>query len=356
MARRSALAREAINAFRVTAPDVPTEDHFYRCAGCGQRVDRRRLGDVLHHEERGHEPLEIERPVIRPQYIMPMMPTLSGEPPKGDEWQHEIKYDGYRAQLHLTRSEARAFTRNGHDWTERYAPLVSAAAELPCDSAIIDGEVIVQDASGRCDFHALRSTIRSKPGSLVLMAFDLLELDGQDLRRKPLERRRDLLKRLLGPNDPTSPIHFSESVIGDGHALFEAADAMGLEGIVSKRVGSRYRSGSSKDWLKTKCFMEEELVVIGIERGDKAPIALLAREKDGQLEYAGGAMVTLPHAERDRFWAAADRLKVSNPPVPMKTRKDASWTRPEMRVLVRTLRGEEMLRHATIRSLVADLV
>lgn len=158
MASRS--SRAELNAKQVAAADLAETDHFYTCEACGQSVDRRRLGDVLHHEEHRHEPLPPERSLVRPQYITPMMPTLAEEPPEGDDWQHEIKYDGYRTQLHLTRGEARAFTRNGYDWTERYGPLVAAAAELPCESAIIDGEVIVQDAAGKCDFHALRRRFR----------------------------------------------------------------------------------------------------------------------------------------------------------------------------------------------------
>jgi len=182
----------------------------------------------------------------------------------------------------------------------------------------------------------------------VLMAFDLLHLDGEDLRSRPLFERRQRLEALLGPNDPATPIHFSED-IADGKGLFAAADAMGLEGIVSKKLTSRYRSGPSKAWLKAKCFYEEELTVIGTERGEKAPVALLARDTGHGLEYAGGAFVTLPQPDRDRFWQNADRLKAKEPAVPMEPRKGATWTKPAMRVQVRTLRGEEMLRHATVR-------
>lgn len=184
------------------------------------------------------------------------------------------------------------------------------------------------------------------------MAFDLMELDGQDLRRKRLERRRDLLERLLGPNDASCPVQFSAHVVGDGAGMFAQADALGLEGIVSKKRSSRYRSGAAKEWLKIKAFMEEELVVIGTERGNRAPTALLARETGAGLAYAGGAMVTLPQPDRDRFWEAVEALKVDRPALRMKARKEASWVKPLMRVLVRTLRGEEMLRHATVRELV----
>ena len=119
---------------------------------------------------------------------------------------------------------------------------------------------------------------------------------------------------------------------------------------MSKKRSSIYRSGPSKPWLKTKCFTEDELTVIGTERGDKAPVALLARETDHGLEYVGGAFVTLAQPDRDRFWQRAEELTVARPPLPMKPNRSASWTRPAMRVRVRTLRGEQMLRHATVKA------
>lgn len=289
------------------------------------------------------------------RFIPPLSPTLVDEPPEGLGWIHEIKHDGYRTQIIVQDGEARAYTRNGYDWTDRYKPVVADAEKLDCSSAIMDGELIVQDEQGRSDFHSLRAAIQSRPERLVLMAFDLLHLDGMDLRKEPLEARRDRLRALLAETDPTRPIHLSEDV-ADGAALFAAADAMGLEGVVSKKRTSRYRSGTSKAWLKAKCFYDEELTLIGTERGDKAPMALLARQTDNGLEFAGGAMVTLRQPDRDRFWQTAEALKTKLPPVPMKPRKEASWTTPVMRVRVRTLRGEQMLRHATVRSLLLEAV
>ena len=123
---------------------------------------------------------------------------------------------------------------------------------------------------------------------------------------------------------------------------------MGLEGIVSKRRRSRYRSGASRAWLKVKCFAEAEFVVIGTERGEKAPIALLARETTAGLEYAGAAMVTLSSGDRERFWAEMARLAVERPAVTVSGVREALWVRPELRVRARFLKGEEMLRHATL--------
>jgi ATP-dependent DNA ligase len=141
-------------------------------------------------------------------------------------------------------------------------------------------------------------------------------------------------------------------VIGNGAGLFEAADRMGLEGIVSKKLSSRYRSGRARSWLKVKCFAEDEFVVIGTERvAGKPATALLARESENGLEYAGGAMVTLPEAERDRFWRAVEQLKAPGPPVPLPASK-ALWMEPSLRVRTRFLKRYGKLRHATLKALV----
>ncbi|HYD11472.1 MAG TPA: non-homologous end-joining DNA ligase [Allosphingosinicella sp.] len=285
-------------------------------------------------------------------FIAPMLPTLVDEPPEGDGWIHEIKFDGYRTQLVLQNGGTRAFTRRGHDWTERYEPIIEAAAALRVQAAILDGEMIVQDPTGRSDFRAFRGVIERQPERLLFMAFDLLHQDGRDLRALPVEERRSRLGDLLAKVDASSRIQFSSCVQGGGGEFFAAADRMGLEGIVSKRLGSRYRSGYGKAWLKTKTFGVSELVVVGVERGDRAPVALLAWEADGNLTYAGGAMVTLPSEDRDRFWERIEDLRVRRAPLPVdKKLSEGSWVQPVMRLRVKHLRGEEMLRHATVEAI-----
>jgi DNA ligase D-like protein (predicted ligase) len=281
-----------------------------------------------------------------------MLATLADEPPEGDDWLHEIKYDGYRTQLVIDGADVRAFTRNGFDWTDKYPAAVRAAGELRCSSAIVEGEMIIQDEQGRSDYHGFKAAMTRRPEALVFMAFDLLHLNGRDLRKEPLLERRLRLQELVGCQDPGCRIQFSEHVIGNGAAIFEAADRMGLEGIVSKRVRSRYRSGRSLDWLKVKCFAEGEFVVIGTDRGVGPTTALLAQEIDGQLEYAGGAMLTLPQAGRERFWSEVERLHRPKPVLPMPRKAEAQWTEPEMRVKVRYLKGSDKLRHATLLELV----
>ena len=230
-------------------------------------------------------------------FITPQIPTLVSEPPAGDGWVHEIKHDGYRTIVILEDDVARAFTRNGHNWSQAYAPICRAAEALACQSAVMDGAMIIQDENGVSDFGLLKSAIAHEPERLVFIAFDLLHFDGRDLRGTPLIERRAKLRALVG--DAESWIAFSQEFDGDATTLFAAADRMGLEGIVSKKATSRYRSGRSTSWLKTKCTAESEFVVVGYEREPgQAAFALLARELDGKLAYAGSAFITLRRRER----------------------------------------------------------
>ena len=209
------------------------------------------------------------------EFINPQLVTAADHPPPRAGWIHEVKHDGYRTLLIIERYKARAYTRNGFDWTERYLGIMKAAAKLDCRSAIIDGEVIVQNERGVSDFDALKSAISWRPQSLILCAFDLLHLNGADIRDRSLLERRAKLKELL-PNE--HPFLFSEEFTGDAAAFFRACADHQLEGIVSKLASSKYRSGRSKTWLKTKCFAESSFVIIGTarDRKTKAPLALLA--------------------------------------------------------------------------------
>jgi bifunctional non-homologous end joining protein LigD len=277
-----------------------------------------------------------------------MMPTLVDEPPEGEGWIHEIKHDGYRTILAVDGAATRAFTRNGHDWTKQYRTIVEVAAQLPCRTAIIDGEMVVQDESGRADFHAMRAALSREPERLAFFAFDLPMLDGHDLRNKPLHERRRILQDILGEAD-LPQIAFSRDVPGTGSEVFAAAVSMGLEGIVSKDVNSPYRSGTSLLWLKTKAFGEGEFHIIGLARDAKAlPIALLARGELDDLRYAGTAIIALPYEDRDALRAAADFLEVSKPVVRHTGKQKAQWLKPGLMAQVRYLRGEEKLRHSTV--------
>lgn len=275
-----------------------------------------------------------------------MLPTLVETPPAGGEWIHEVKYDGYRTQIILQGGRAQAFTRRGNDWTAKYAPVVAAAEQLPVDSAILDGEMVVLNDQHISDYAAFRRAIKSDPGRLVFVAFDLLHLDGQDLRSRTLLERRSRLEHLVRNAGPV--IQFSQHVAGGGSGFYEAADQLGLEGMVSKRADSRYVSGRTESWLKTKCYEESTYEVAAVLREPGRPA--VAYMVDENRRYVGGAFITLPHAIRERLWA---RVQAGAKPVKgVVTKPGAQWLKPGTIAKVRHLKGEEKLRHATVRELV----
>lgn len=154
-------------------------------------------------------------------FIEPQLPTLVDQPPEGADWIHEVKHDGYRTLLAINRGEAKAYTRNGYDWTDRYPGIIRAATKLSCKSAMLDGEVIVQDKRGASDFEALQLGLRRRGATLIFYAFDLLHLNGRDCRNEPLSERRRKLKKMIEP-DPRSILQFSEEFAGDGAEFFKA--------------------------------------------------------------------------------------------------------------------------------------
>ena len=189
----------------------------------------------------------MHRVINRLGFVEPQLASPVDQPPEGKHWIHEIKHDGYRCQVLLERGQARVFTRNGYDWSDRYPSIVRAATNLRCQSAIIDGEAIVQDGNGVSDFEALPSAMRRLPHTIILYAFDLMHFNGKDLRQRTLSERRSILKALLG-SDAESRIQFSDEFDGDGDALFKACTQHGASfpnmpwhpiGVVVARLGSR---------------------------------------------------------------------------------------------------------------------
>jgi bifunctional non-homologous end joining protein LigD len=181
-------------------------------------------------------------------FIEPCIPTLAAKPPFGPGWVHEIKHDGYRLIVRRDDDTVRLFTRRGHDWIDRYSAIASAAAKLRAKTFTIDGEAAVAGADGIAVFDALHR--RHRADDAILYAFDLLELNGKDLRTLPLSERKAKLEKLL-TRAPAALI-FNEHTAEDGAVVFRHACMMGLEGIVSKRLTASYRSGPSRDWIKVK--------------------------------------------------------------------------------------------------------
>jgi bifunctional non-homologous end joining protein LigD len=287
----------------------------------------------------------------RLSFIDFQLPSLSDAPPEGDGWIHEIKHDGYRTQLIIERGKARALTRRAFDWSAKYAPIVEAAAALPVKTAIVDGEVVVFNEKGQTDFQALRSAMRWAPGRLVFIAFDLLHFNGEDLRKLPLIERRSRLAALLMQGDGGA-IQFSEHVLGSGACFFREVDRLGLEGMVSKRASSIYKSGRTETWLKTKCFTESVYEVAGVLREPGRPAVAYMVTPDAERRYVGGAFITLNAELRERLWA---RVQAKARPVKgVGAKAGIQWLKPGLIARVRYLKGEEGLRHATLRQIVED--
>jgi bifunctional non-homologous end joining protein LigD len=183
-----------------------------------------------------------------PGFIEPCIPTRASKPPVGPNWIHEIKQDGYRLIARKRDGRVRLFTRRGHDWTERYPRIGEAVAAIQAASAVIDGEAVCCDGSGVAIFDRLHS--RDHDHQVFLYAFDLLELDGEDWRPRPLEERKAKLEQLIAM--APAGIRYSEHLDGDGATICAHACKLGFEGIVSKHRESPYRSGPSKNWLKVK--------------------------------------------------------------------------------------------------------
>lgn len=226
-----------------------------------------------------------------PDRIAPQLASPAAAPPAGDAWLHEIKFDGYRTMAHRTGDAVRLITRAGLDWTARYGDLPGAIAALPCRDAVIDGEIVVPDADGVTRFSALQEALsRGAGNALVFYAFDLLHLDGWDLTRAPLHRRKTLLAELLSGATGRSAVQFSDHVTDGGPAFFEHAAELGLEGVVSKRLDAPYQPGRSKSWTKSKALQVGEFVIAGYTASPAAGglgALALAEWEGGALAYRG---------------------------------------------------------------------
>lgn len=274
-----------------------------------------------------------------PGFIRPELATLSDGPPAGDNWIHEIKYDGYRIECILSGGRARLLSRNGKDWTERFSGIAKAAASIPVDSAILDGEVVVIDREGRTDFQALQNIMQGlEKGGLSYMVFDMVFCGGYDLSGSPLVERKELLGRVLGSVE-TSQIRFSEHIVGDGDTVFRKACGLGLEGIVSKKAASPYEPKRSRSWLKIKCAKRQEFVIGGFTdpSGSRAGFGALLLgyyDRSGSLVYCGKVGTGFSDKTLAGLSVRLAGLEIpepafANPPTGFEARGN-HWIRPEL--------------------------
>jgi bifunctional non-homologous end joining protein LigD len=203
--------------------------------------------------------------------VEPQLARLAQRPPEGSEWVHEIKFDGYRLLGHVNDGEAVLKTRNQLDWSKRFPELAAALSQLPVKQAVLDGEVVALLPNGASSFQGLQAALSSrKTASLVYYAFDLLYLDGYDLRGAPLEERKQALAQIL-PDDRRGRLQISDHLEGSGKAFFKKCAQLGLEGIISKRRDRLYRAGRGEDWLKSKCVQRDEFVIGGYTDSAASP-------------------------------------------------------------------------------------
>ncbi len=220
-----------------------------------------------------------------PGFIKPQLATLKAKAPKGDQWLHEIKYDGYRVQIHINKGKRKVFTRNGLDWTKRFSQ-IAGALDVP-GQAIIDGEVVVIH-EGRTNFSELQAELAAgRQDRLIYYAFNLLWRDG-DMCKLPQIERKQALADLLGENDIEQPIVYSKHLTGDGQQVFEHAGQLGWEGIISKRADWPYRSERSEAWLKIKTVQKGKFPLVGFVKDPTGVAALYLGKQDGKdLVYMG---------------------------------------------------------------------
>ncbi len=270
-----------------------------------------------------------------PQFIAPQLATLATDPPQGPDWLHEIKYDGYRAIAAVSSDRCRIYTRSGQDWTDKFAPVADALRQLKIKSAVLDGEIVVLDEHGRSSFQLLQRSLKDGSGPLTYFVFDILELDGRDLRDQPLKRRKEILRKVL--KAPYDVIRYSEDVTGHGERVFAQACRLGLEGIVSKESDKPYQSRRTKSWLKVKCTGEEEFVIGGFRRSDKSgrPFAslLLGEFVGKELHYRGRVGTGFDAATLDDLSARFAKLARKTSPfvdAPRAISRDAGWVEPRL--------------------------
>jgi bifunctional non-homologous end joining protein LigD len=263
-----------------------------------------------------------------PDFVPPALAELAARPPDGTNYVHEIKFDGY-------------------DWTARFRSVAAAVAGLPAATALIDGEIVVLDENGVSDFSSLQSALKEgRAGSFIYYVFDLLHLDGRDLAAETLIARKAELEALLaeGPSNPV--LRMSEHLSERGTVVFDHACRMGLEGIVSKKIDAPYRSGRTRDWLKSKCSARQEFVVGGftLATGSQRAIGALAvgTYDSGKLRYAGRIGTGYSQETAEELWNRLDPLRIERSPFASlpadERRRNVIWVRPEL-VIEADLRG-----------------
>lgn len=296
-----------------------------------------------------------------PDFVAPALATLANKAPESGNWIHEIKFDGYRIQARLDGGEVKLLTRKGLNWTAKFATVAEAVGALPCKSALVDGEVVVEDADGVSSFSLLQQDLKAgRHDRMTYYVFDLLYLDGTDLRPLPLHARKTALANLLKRAPVKGPLRLSESIDESGPVLLKHACQMHLEGIISKRNDASYHSGRGHDWIKTKCTDRQEFVVAGFAPSTADAHAVgalvLGVYDHGKLRYAGRTGTGFTHQtarELYRKLKGLQRDKAAFDSLPNEERgaRKPIWVEPTMvvEVEVRGWTHGDRVRHASFQ-------
>lgn len=267
----------------------------------------------------------------------PQLATLVDAPPEGEEWLHEIKYDGYRIGCRIAGGAARLISRKGNDWTRDFPQVAAAARELDVSAALVDGEIAVVLPDGRTSFQALQNSLAGdRRGEIVYFVFDVLELNGRDLSRLPLRDRKRELARVV----PASGlIRLAQHWIGNGPSVFREACRLGFEGIVSKRLDLPHRDGRSTGWLKTKCVHRQEFVIGGFTESSREPgkaiaALLVGVNEGGVLRFSGKVGTGYSRAVARSLRARLEPLRTRDCPFAERPAgwlgRNARWVRPRL--------------------------
>ncbi|MCB4809818.1 DNA ligase D [Methylovorus menthalis] len=233
------------------------------------------------------------KPEPMPTTMQPQLALLAKKAPLGEDWLTEVKFDGYRMLARREQGKVRLYSRNGHDWTAKWKGIADALKQLPVDQAWLDGELVALQADGKVSFQALQDAMQTNSAAtLAYFIFDLMYLNGHDLRRLPLIKRKALLKTLLAHSAEDGPLHYSDHIAGNAPEVFDHACLHDLEGVIAKRADAPYQPRRSDDWLKVKCGLRQEFVIGGYtdpagNRQGFGALLLGVYDADGALHYAG---------------------------------------------------------------------